>query len=365
MAETPYFDVPSGAAARVSIIDSSLRLSRMPLQHLLKPAMAGLDFIPTATTWSFLIESSSGKKALFDLGVPKNPLENFPPMWCKTITEGNLGVDVPKNVADILKDNHVQPSEIDSVIWSHHHFDHIGNVTTFPNSTELVVGQGFKEAFCPGYPRNPNSPIREVDYIGRDFREIDFDKKSLVIGPPRGFDFFGDGSFYLIDTPGHAIGHVAGLARTTTDPDTFIFMGGDLCHHGGEIRPSPYLPIPQHISQHLSLPDSLRLLLSRCPATVLEDVNVKRGRKPGETFFDPNIGFDIEQAMETVKEAQKADAQDHIFFIFAHDMSVMGIVDEFPSTLNDWKAKGWREETQWRFLNDFEEVIKEESKQSG
>ncbi|KAM0411091.1 hypothetical protein ACHAPD_010916 [Fusarium lateritium] len=209
-------------------------------------------------------------------------------MWCKTITEGNLGVDVPKNVADILKDNHVQPSEIDSVIW------------------------------------------REVDYIGRNFREIDFDKKPLVIGPFRGFDFFGDGSFYLLDTPGHAIGHVAGLARTTTDPDTFIFMGGDLCHHG-----------------------------------VLDDVNVKRGRKPGETFFDPNIGFDIEQAIETVKEAQKADAQDHIFFIFAHDMSVMGIVDEFPSTLNDWKAKGWKEKTQWRFLNDFEEAIKEESKQSG
>jgi hypothetical protein len=117
MVETPYFDVPSGATARVSIIDSSLRLSRMPLQHLLKPAMAGLDFIPTATTWSFLIESSSGKKALFDLGVPKNPLENFAPMWCKTIIEGNLDVDVPKNVADILKDNHVQPLEIDSVIW--------------------------------------------------------------------------------------------------------------------------------------------------------------------------------------------------------------------------------------------------------
>jgi glyoxylase-like metal-dependent hydrolase (beta-lactamase superfamily II) len=359
MVETPYFDVPSGATARVSIIDSSLRLSRMPLQHLLKPAMAGLDFIPTATTWSFLIESSSGKKALFDLGVPKNPLENFAPMWCKTIIEGNLDVDVPKNVADILKDNHVQPLEIDSVIWSHHHFDHIGDVTTFPNSTELVVGQGFKEAFCPGYPRNPDSPIREVDYIGRNFREIDFDKKPLVIGPFRGFDFFGDGSFYLLDTPGHAIGHLAGLARTTTGPDTFTFMGGDLCHHGGEIRPSPYLPIPQHLSQHLSLSDSLRLLLSSCPATVLDEVNVERGRKTGETFFDPNIGFDIEQAIKTIKEAQKADAQDHIFFIFAHDMSVMGIVDEFPSTLNDWKGKGWKEKTQWRFLNDFEEAIKE------
>lgn len=117
MPEQPRFDVPDGTAARVSIIDSSLRLSKMPLLHLMKPAMPGLDFMPTVTTWSFLIESSSGKRALFDLGVPKNPLENYSPMWCKTITNGNLGVDVPKDVADILKDNHMQPSDIDSVIW--------------------------------------------------------------------------------------------------------------------------------------------------------------------------------------------------------------------------------------------------------
>jgi hypothetical protein len=44
-------------------------------------------------------------------------LENFSPMWCKTIIEGNLDVDVPKNVADILRDNRMQPSDVDSVIW--------------------------------------------------------------------------------------------------------------------------------------------------------------------------------------------------------------------------------------------------------
>jgi hypothetical protein len=91
-------------------------------------------------------------------------------------------------------------------------------------------------------------------------------------------------------------------------------------------------------------------------------VNIKRGRKPRETFFDPNIGFDIEQAIKTIKEAQKADAQENVFFIFAHDMSVMGVVDEFPKTINDWKAKAWSEKTQWKFLNDFEEAIKNEAK---
>jgi hypothetical protein len=117
MAERPRFEVPGGKAAKVSIIDSTLRLSRMPLSHLMKPAMDGMEMMPVVTTWSFLVESSLGKKALFDLGVPKNPLENFSPTWVKLITENNLGVEVSQNVADILKDNGVQPSEIDSVIW--------------------------------------------------------------------------------------------------------------------------------------------------------------------------------------------------------------------------------------------------------
>ncbi|KAJ4128840.1 hypothetical protein NW768_007361 [Fusarium equiseti] len=361
MAERPRFDVPDGAATRVSIIDSSLRLSKLAASHLMTPPMKGMDYMPTVTTWSFLVESSSGKRALFDLGVPKNPLKNFSPMWCKTITDAKVGVDVPKNVADILQENNVQPSQIDSVIWSHHHFDHIGDVSTFPGSTELVVGQGFKKAYCPGYPENPSSPIREVDYKGRNFREINFDEKPFKVGPFKAFDFFGDGSFYLLDTPGHAAGHLAGLARTTNSPSTFILMGGDLCHHGGEIRPSPYLPLPSNLSQHLTLSESLRSLLSRCPGSVFDDINVKRGRKAGETFFDPNIGEDIELAIKTIKEAQKVDAQDNVFFIPAHDRFLMGVIDVFPKTANDWMAKGWREESLWKFLNDFEEAIKDEA----
>ncbi|KAF4997924.1 hypothetical protein FGRMN_3515 [Fusarium graminum] len=357
MAQRPLFEVPSGEPAKVSIIDSSLRMSNLPLSLLMKPLMQGMDMMPTATTWSFLVESPSGKRALFDLGVPKDPLHNFSPMWVKTITEANLGLDVPKNVADILKDNGMQPSEIDTVIWSHHHFDHLGDVTTFPGSTELVVGPGFKKAFCPGYPADPDSPVREVDFEGRKFREIDFEEAPLRIGPFRAFDFFGDGSFYLLDTPGHAIGHLSGLVRTTTGPDTFIFMGGDLCHHGGELRPSQYVPYPQNLSEHLPLPESLRLRLSRCPGSVFDDLNTKRGRKAGETFFEPAIGDDIDQALQTVKEAQKADAQDNIFFVFAHDMSVFGVIDTFPKPANDWKAKGWREETFWKFLGDFETAI--------
>ncbi|KLO90595.1 uncharacterized protein LW93_11015 [Fusarium fujikuroi] len=359
MAQLPQFDVPGGKAAKVSIVDSSLRLSGMPLTHIMKPAMKGLDSMPTLTTWSFLVETSSGKKSLFDLGVPKEPLKNFAPYYADIIRANpNWDVDVPKNVVDILAENNVQPSEIDSVIWSHHHFDHIGDITTFPGSTELVVGPGFKKAFLPRYPAGPDSPVREVDFQGRELREIDSEHMTLQIGPFRAFDFFGDGSFYLLDTPGHSIGHLAGLARTTTSPDTFIFMGGDLCHHCGELRPSEYLPYPSNLSEHLSLSDSLRLHLSQCPGSAFDDLNVERGRAVGEPFFDPAFGFDLDLAIKTIKEAQTADAQENVFFVFAHDTAMFDVIDVFPKQANDWKQKGWKEKTLWKFLNDFEDALK-------
>lgn len=44
----------------------------------------------------------------------------------------------------------------------------------------------------------------------------------------------------------HSIGHISALARTTED--TFVFMGGDICHYAGAIRPSPLAPLPLILS---------------------------------------------------------------------------------------------------------------------
>lgn len=185
-------------------------------------------------------------------------------------------------------------------------------------------------------------------------REIDFSsaKSSLKYGAFRAVDFFGDGSFFLLDTPGHAVGHMAGLARTTTNPDTFIFMGGDVCHHGGEIRPSPYLPIPNQLQSYEqgSFPSQQNACLD---GALYRRLNEKRGRKPDETFFDPVLAVDIPRAIQSINEAQEADAQDNVFFVFAHDMRIFDVVDFFPKPVNEWKDKGWKERALWSFLEDF------------
>ncbi len=105
--------------------------------------------------------------------------------------------------------------------------DHTGDPSTFPASTDLIVGPGFKDAYVPAYPTVQDSPVDERAWEGRNLREIKFDTEGqgLTIGQYKAMDLYGDGSFYLLDTPGHAIGHMCGLARTSAEPPEFIFMG--------------------------------------------------------------------------------------------------------------------------------------------
>ncbi|KAJ6134635.1 hypothetical protein N7523_000957 [Penicillium sp. IBT 18751x] len=345
------FTVPAGdQSVQVRIIDSTARIDNLELKLLMEPPYRGLKYMPTMPSWSFLIEHPSGKKALFDLGVPKS-WKSFPPAAIGHIDSLGWNVRVEEEVIDILSRNGVRPEGISSIIWSHWHWDHIGEPSRYPSTTELVVGPGFKDAFLPAYPANQNSPIRQLDITGRSLQEINFEEDPIQIGRFRGFDFFGDGSFYILDTPGHAVGHLAGLARTTSSPHTFIFMGGDLCHHSGEIRPSKHLRIPREVvlaSPQAALP---------CPGALFEDLQRQQGRSSDEPFFDPSVGLDIPEAIRTIKKAQDADKQDNVWFIYAHDPILHGIVDFFPLPANKWKEKNWRSQTLWAFLRDFEAGI--------
>lgn len=47
---------------------------------------------------------------------------------------------------------------------SHHHFDHIGNMALFPQTTDLIVGPGFRDEYMPGYPARKDAWILESDY---------------------------------------------------------------------------------------------------------------------------------------------------------------------------------------------------------
>ncbi|CAL8581676.1 hypothetical protein XPA_007363 [Xanthoria parietina] len=364
---TPLTIPPSPSTVTLSIINTTSHITGIPITTFMHPSIRGHETL-NCPAYSFLITHESSKQRrtiLFDLGVRKD-WENLAPKIGARIKEQGWSVSVEKGVSEILEEGGVGLGGVEAVVWSHYHWDHSGDPSTFPPSTALVVGPGFKDAFVPAYPTKPGCAIHESDYAGRELREIEFDG-DLTIGGFKAFDYFGDGSFYLLDSPGHAIGHMCGLARTTSNPPTFIFLGGDCAHHGGEFRPSPTLPLPSVISPS-PLP---RLHPTVCPGSLF--IPIHRLYEPSaratatdvptsQPFFETSAtgAHDVEQCQDSVRKMSAFDGRDDVLVIIAHDAHMLDVVTFFPhGTANAWKAEGWKEKGAWKFLGDFEEAVKE------
>lgn len=290
---------------------------------------------------------------LFDVGV-RADWENLSPVvvpMIRNYTEVTRG----KNVADILDADTTtgfSSKGLAAVIWSHAHFDHVGNTSLFPPSTPLVVGPGVKEECWPGYPTNPKSPMLDTDMLGRHVREIDFaGVHHTKIGRFDAVDYFRDGSFYLLDAPGHAPGHMCALARVTADPPTFVFLGADACHFAGHLRPSSYLPLPETIS-----PSPLPRFL-HCPGELLQQAHPDH--KADEPFvkLTQMTHKDQDNANDTLAKIMELDAADNVLVLLAHDDGLEGEVPFFPERLNDWHASGAKKALRWAFCKHLEGAV--------
>lgn len=354
----PALNIPGGSIVKVSIINTTgSGALEIGLGAFMSPVQPGHETL-VAPVFSFLIENGP-RKILFDLGC-RQDWEVFAPSTIALLKQHEFKIDIEKpGVASILQENGVDVASgaIEAMIWSHWHFDHIGDPSTFPSSTTLVIGPGVKEAFLPAYPTNPESPLLESDFAGRMLKEMDFSSSSLKIGPFRALDYFNDGSFYLLDCPGHAIGHMCGLARVTNGHEaTFVFMGGDVAHHGGEFRPTEYLPLPKELE-----PSPIAAFQGVCPGHVFEAIHPqKRGDSPYYHIHD-GVPHNTEEAQKSCGDMQEFDAAENVFVVIAHDGSLLHPevgMEWFPEgTLKDWKKKDLARKARWGFLRDFETAV--------
>ena len=322
---------------------------------MVEPEIRGHEFLNLPTFAFYIYNPRLEKRVLFDMGSRKDWWNQPPVVTAAIEAKGIPGIRINKGIDEILAADRVNTKTIDAVVWSHYHWDHVGNIQLFPSSTNVVVGSGFRESFLPGYPTNPSSPFYEDDFNGRTIEEITFDgDRSLRIGQLKAYDYFGDGSFYILHTPGHTLGHISGLVRTTED--TFVFLGGDISHFPGTYRPSRSLPMPEVIPSETKLDSRIP---QPCPCSIFTACHPK-GSANAQTspYYEPSTRKeswydDAGEAKRSIDGMIEFDADENVFLAIAHDPALREVCQGFPrSTMNEWKYKQWKKQSQWHFLNE-------------
>ncbi|OAP56998.1 hypothetical protein AYL99_09110 [Fonsecaea erecta] len=359
---------PSETTVRVRLVDTTAVMT-VRAESFVQPVLPGHELL-NLTCAAFLIDHApSGRRVMFDLGV-RTDYWNYAAVLQRRIGSIIPSLRVDRGVPEILVEKGVELHSISSVIWSHFHWDHIGDMSLFPPSTEVVVGPGFKSSplLLPGFPDKPDSPVRTSDFHGRELREIDFGTSGLRIGGYGAFDFFGDGSFYLLDTPGHCLGHMCGLARTTGgDDSTFLLLGGDICHFVGDLRPTPTYPIPDPVPADVLDRDSASSFPSPCPCSLFTDHHpgISQGFLDGDPKQTPfyrvsthasSAYVDPPTAQASVDKLLDFEQCPAVMVCLAHDGALLKYLPtlnrEPGADLNAWKSEGWKNACRWDWLNE-------------
>jgi glyoxylase-like metal-dependent hydrolase (beta-lactamase superfamily II) len=351
----------SSSTVDVYIIDNGASLSGLPGSSMMDPVLPGYEEGGRVPSYAFLIHHKpTNVRLLFDLSVRTDWKSDFPPGFVNGVQRMGLEVHVGKDIADVLIENFVNPGEINAIIFSHHHFDHTGDTGRFPSSTKLLVGPGYKKAYFPGWPANPRQFETISDlYERRETIELDFSPdhpKVLSIGNFQAYDYFSDGSFFILSTPGHTIGHLSALARTTSedgDWSTFIFMGGDIVHSNAVFRPTLKYPLPSTILA----PNGRPFASHTCPSERFAQMHPLY-LEPGGGMLSRTTPFsqvagpehNLAESQRSANKLANFDGEENILTIPAHDVSLRDVLDFFPRQANRWKEKGCKKEGHWRWL---------------
>jgi N-acyl homoserine lactone hydrolase len=119
-----------------------------------------------------------------------------------------------------LADIGVRPKDIDYLVLSHYHWDHIGNAADFAASSWLVY-QGDRDQMF-------GSEARAYPWFSQ-YAALEKSRTTILRGD---HDVFGDGTVVVLATPGHTPGHCSLLVRLrNTGP---VVLSGDLYHYAEE-----------------------------------------------------------------------------------------------------------------------------------
>jgi N-acyl homoserine lactone hydrolase len=169
----------------------------------------------------FLIEHTKGR-ALFDTGLhPDCQYDPAGRLGSRLAGLFRIGFQPGEEVSARLEAIDRDPGEIDLIINSHFHFDHVGGNALIPNATMLVQRREWDAGMDPTPPRGAAS-TRSISILGHKLRLVDGEH-----------DVFGDGSVVCLPTYGHTPGHQSLRLRLDRGE---VVLAADACYFCQTLR---------------------------------------------------------------------------------------------------------------------------------
>lgn len=111
----PSLNLPkSDVCMEVTIINTTTDIV-CPSSGFVKPVLKGQEYL-NLPTFCFHLKHPSGKEIMFDLGSRKD-YWNFAPAIFKTIQNIIPGLDIKKNIDEILREGGKDPKNISTLVW--------------------------------------------------------------------------------------------------------------------------------------------------------------------------------------------------------------------------------------------------------
>ena len=196
----------------------SLKLYPITCGHLtgdLGDLLAGGKGKVTLPIPCYLIEHPKGT-LLFDTGMHPNCQHD--PVAQVGARLGNLfefDYHAGEEVSARLKALGRDPADIDVIINSHLHFDHVGGNAQIPNATMLLQKREWEAGMDPDIA------------AARGFNRREFDVGHKVKTIAGEHDVFGDGRVVCLPTPGHTPGHQSLKLRLDSGE---VVLAADACY---------------------------------------------------------------------------------------------------------------------------------------
>ena len=122
------------------------------------------------------------------------------------------------SLVDLLAQLKLTPAQVKYVAISHYHGDHVGQVSSFPQST-LLIGKGDWDVLTDPKAAAVANPVPFANWISGGGK---------VEPLPGDRDVFGDGTVVMLNMPGHTPGHHSLLVKLKEMGN--VLITGDLAH---------------------------------------------------------------------------------------------------------------------------------------